>query len=216
VSEAFTCEPGHLRWKDPSAFPAHRADEECLAAGTLEWPPLPIVQPGQLWLVEISAINPELAPLEYRALTTANVVIYDRTLASTVSEFLPLGGYAELAGPGGEAMAERCIRFIRDGWSVARLVLPRGLSSRQRTDEVCRLADQLIALKGAADLPVSVFANVGSGTYQSRHAQISQLRAATIPSRRCGQSATLTIVFEAIEAVAGSRFSVASANGLAG
>jgi hypothetical protein len=33
---------------------------------------------------------------------------------------------------------------------------------------------------------------------------------------RFEQSATLTIVFEAIEAVAGSRFSAASANGLAG
>jgi hypothetical protein len=216
VSEALIGEPGYPRWEANSASPTHRADEECLAAGTLEWPPPPTVQPGQLWLVEISAINPELAPLEYRALTTANVVIYDRTLASTVSEFLPLGGYAEPAGPGGEAVAERCIRFTRDGWSVARLVFPSGLSNRERTDEVCRLAERLIALKGAADLPVSVFANVGSGAYQSRHAQIRQLRAATIPSRRCGQSATLTIVFEAIEAVTGSRFSVASANGLAG
>jgi hypothetical protein len=173
------------------------------------------VQPGQLWLVEISATDPELGPLEYRALTTANVVIYDRALDSTVSKFLPLGGYAEPAGPG-EAASARCIRFIRDGWSVARLVPPRGISRRQRTDEVYRLAERLIALKGSADLPMSVFANTGSGVYRSSHAQIGQLRTAAMGGDRFEQSATLTIVFEAIEAVAGSRFSAASANGLAG
>lgn len=215
MSEAITCEPGYPRWDGNSAFPTHRADERCVPAGTLEWPPLLAVQPGQLWLVESSAINPELTPLEYRALTTANVVIYDRTLASTVSEFLPLGGYAEPAGPG-EAALERCIRFVRDGWSVTRLVVPRGLSRRQRTDEVDRLGERLIALKGSADLLMSVFANTGSGVYQSSHAQIGQLRTAAMGGDRFEQSATLTIVFEAIEAVAGSRFSVASANGLAG
>ena len=98
MSEALTCEPGYPRWEDDSAFPTHRADERCLPAGTLEWPPLLAVEPGQLWLVEISATDSELGPLEYRALTTANVVIYDRALDSTVSKFLPLGGYAEPAG----------------------------------------------------------------------------------------------------------------------
>ena len=215
MSQAFAYEPGYSRREDCPAFPAHRADENWPATGTLGRPPLPTVQPGQLWLVEIAASNPELAPLEYRALTTANVVIYDRALSSTVSAFLPLGGYAEPAGIP-ETASERCIRFIRDGWSVARLVLPRRLSGREQTDEVHRLAERLIALKIPADLPVLAFANAGGGRYQCSQVTIEQMRAASTRECRLEQSPTLTLVFEALGAVAGSRFSFTSANGLAG
>jgi hypothetical protein len=66
-------------------------------ASVTQWTALPTVQRGQLWLVELPATEPNLAPLEHQALTTANVVIYDRALTPTVARFLPLGGYAEPA-----------------------------------------------------------------------------------------------------------------------
>ena len=67
------------------------------AVGSME---LPAVQPGQLWCVELPS-EPTFSQLEYRALTTANVVIYDRVLAPTVARFLPIRGYAEPAAPSG-------------------------------------------------------------------------------------------------------------------
>jgi hypothetical protein len=63
-------------------------------------PSLPAVQPGQLWYLQFPSTAPALAPLEYRALATANVVIYDGSLASIVAGFLPLGGYAARPGDG--------------------------------------------------------------------------------------------------------------------
>src|SRR6266851_5307684 len=133
---------------------------------------LPTVQPGQLWFVELPAAELELSPLEYRALTTANVVIYDRSLAPTVARFLPLGGYAEPAAPSdgaSDATWERCLRFARDGWSVARLVDPRVKSV---ADKIGLLSERLLTPKAPADLPVLVFANAGGGAYQKSEARL--------------------------------------------
>ena len=116
---------------------------------------LPTVQPGQLWLVELPPGEAELAPLEYLALTAANVVIYDRALASTVARLLPLGGYAEPAPEGdeaGETALERCVGFVRDGWSVARLARPAIAGISGRADKFGRLFERLLAL----DMPVAL------------------------------------------------------------
>ena len=105
MSETMAHELGSLRSPTPLP-PTDGARDEWHAATTLGPSELPLVQPGQLWLVDFPATAPELAPLEYRALSSANVVIYDRTLALSVARFLPLGGYAEPvasgvgAGPG--------------------------------------------------------------------------------------------------------------------
>ena len=59
--------------------------------------------------------------IEYRALTTANLVIYDRPLAKTLATILPLGGYAEPAASIDQSQdrpLERCLSFAQDGWSV--------------------------------------------------------------------------------------------------
>src|SRR5690349_18134531 len=102
--------------------------DESRAAATLGLSELPLMQPGQLWWVELPTRGPELAPFEYRALSTANVLVYDRALASTVARHLPLGSYAEPAALDHGRLnlaSERCLRFARDGWSVARLLQPR-------------------------------------------------------------------------------------------
>ena len=107
-----------------------------------ECPKLPTLQAGQLWYVELPSTEFAFSPLEYQALTTANVVIYDRALATTVARLMPIGGYAEPATPRGDASDgfDRCIRFARDGWSVARLVRP----GRRRVDMLRQLTERLL------------------------------------------------------------------------
>jgi hypothetical protein len=177
-----------------------------------ECPKLPTVQPGQLWYVELPSTELVFSPLEYQALTTANVVIYDRHLATTVARLMPIGGYAEPATPRSDASDgfDRCIRFVRDGWSVARLVHP----GRRRLDMVRQLTERLLRVAAPAALSASVFANTGSG-YENIEAELDQL-GGTVDAWRFSRSPTLTIVFGAIDTGSAPRFSVASANGLAG
>ena len=179
---------------------------------------LPTVQPGQLWLVELPPGEAELAPLEHHAVTAANVVIYDRELASTVARLLPLGGYAEPAPAGdeeGEAALERCVGFVRDGWSVARLVRPTADGNGGRADEFRRLSERLLAFNLPAALPVSVFTSVGGGAYEGSRARLDRL-AGGVDARSFYGCGAVAIVFDAVEARAESRFSIAPANGLAG
>src|ERR1700756_1932945 len=109
-------------------LPTAAAPVQCLLPSgcrsrTVRSTPLPTVEPGQLWWVEFPSTEPQFAPLEYRSLQTANVIVYDRTLTETVARFLPLGGYAEPAtandGASDRAL-ERCLSFMHDGWSVVR------------------------------------------------------------------------------------------------
>jgi hypothetical protein len=83
-------------------------------------PQLPGVLPGQIWLVEHGAGMP-LSPLDRVLLGGANVVLYDRALASLVAQVLPLGAYAEpLAGvepASGPAITPRALDFATEGWS---------------------------------------------------------------------------------------------------
>jgi hypothetical protein len=175
------------------------------------------MRPGQLWLVELPATAPEFAPLEYRALGNANVVIYDRALAPTIARLLPLGGYAEpAASSGGQsgAEAERCARFVRDGWSVARLFCPSFHSGRERLDTIRQLSYRLLS-EMPADLPVLVFVSAGRGGYERNETRLSRLGGviAAYASVRCS---TFTIVLDVTDTGGTPRFSVASANGLAG
>ena len=183
---------------------------------------LPTVRPGQLWFIELPATGAHLDPLEYQVLTSVNVVIYDRALARTVASVLPLGGYAEPAPPIDDAAdqaLERCLRFAQDGWSVARLVDPRvkpGESSgRGRADRIRHLSERLLARKGSANSPISVFANAGGGAYEKIEVELGELHD-VLDVRGAEQAVTLRIVFGAMDTGALSRFSIASANGLAG
>jgi hypothetical protein len=85
----------------------------------------PTVDPGQIWFVEHDPARP-LSAVDHDALTSANVVIYDRRLAPLVAQVLPIGGYAEpLALPGHAthpAISPRALALAAEGWSVAQLV----------------------------------------------------------------------------------------------
>src|SRR5207245_10185087 len=88
-------------------------------------PQLPGVLPGQIWVVEHDPGMP-LSPLDRAVLIGANVVLYDRALASLVAQLLPLGAYAEPL-PGvepatGPAIMPRALDFAAEGWSVVQLV----------------------------------------------------------------------------------------------
>jgi hypothetical protein len=177
---------------------------------------LTAVAPGQLWVVELSATEPSLSPLEYRVITTANVVIYDRPLAPMVPKVLPLGGYAEPASSSGERKLdqawERCLRFARDGWSVVRLV-EHSPSAQQRFERIQYLTERLTAADTPANLPVLLFVDAGGDTYEKTEAHLGAL--SPVISAHCVER-RLSIAFTVISAGAAPRLSVASSNGLAG
>lgn len=218
MSETMTEELGSLRWNPAHLAATARARDEWHAAAALGPSELPVMRPGQLWLVEFPAIGPEFAPLEYRALSDANVVIYDRALAPTVARLLPLGGYAEPAassdGQSG-AGSERCVRFVRDGWSVARLFYPSFQSRRERLDKIRRLSDRLLTIRTPAALPVQIFVSGGRGGYQRNETQLYGLDA-IIAAYASMRSSTFTIVVDVTDSGGAAHSCVASANGLAG
>src|SRR5262249_44784166 len=90
-----------------------------------QFPTLPTFERGQPWWVDLSTEGPQFAPFESQALQTASVVVYDRGLVRIVTRLLPLGSYAEPAAAndgGSDTALERCLQFVRDGWSVVRLI----------------------------------------------------------------------------------------------
>jgi hypothetical protein len=180
-----------------------------LQANALALASLPAMQPGQLWYVQLASTEPALAPLEYRALTTANVVIYDAALAPIVAGSLPLGGYAELAAPRDRAV-ERCLRFASEGWSVARLVD----SKEGWIDGLRQLSQRLLPASTAAVMPVSVIVNT-DGSYKKIETELSEL--VDVAERvSLEPPVAMTIILDRIAAGTAPRFAVAAANGLAG
>ena len=217
MSETMSDELGSLRWTPTSLPVTPSARDGWHAATPVGSSDLPVMRPGQLWLVELPAAAPEFAPLEHRALRNANVVIYDRPLAPTVAHFLPLGGYAEpVASSDGQrgAGAERCVRFARDGWSVARLFSPGFHSGGERIDTIRQLSHRLLS-EMPAGLPVRIFVSAGRGRYERNETQLCRLDA-IIASYASVRSSTFTIVLDVTDTGGEPRFSVASANGLAG
>ena len=203
MPEALICEPGYSGCKETWVPSNHRHAKKGYSADVIGRLPYPTVQPGQLWLIEIRSIDPELTPLECGVLAAADLVIYDRALASTMAKFLHLCGYAEPAGPS-DAVSERCLRLVTDGWSVARLIIPPAPSNRERSDQLRRSAEWSLALKTPVDLPVLAFTNAGGGIYPPGGTD------------SLAQPSIRTIVLSAIESGGGPLFRFASANGLAG
>jgi hypothetical protein len=206
--------------------PTAGASVECLRPNGYAWSAarstiLPTVERGQLWRVEFPSTEPQFAPLEYRALQTANVLVYDRVLTEIVARFLPLGSYAEPAGADDGAFdtaLERSLRFVRDGWSVVRLVdyqETSEFSDRQRMANIRRFSKRLLATKGLAHAPVSIFANSGDALYETSEAALGGF-AQLIEGRASTRSQSLTIVFGVLGGETAPCFSAASSNGLAG
>lgn len=218
MSETMPHELGSLRWSPTPLPPTGGGPDEWHVRTTLNPSELPVMRPGQLWLVELPETAPGFAPLEYRALSNANVVIYESVLAPAVARLLPLGGYAEPAASGdgqSGAGSERCLRFVRDGWSVARLFHPCFQSGRERLDKFRQLSHRLLTLEMPADLPARIFVSAGRGRYERHETHLCQLDA-VIAAYASVRSSTFTIVLDATDNGGAPRFSVASANGLAG
>src|SRR5689334_20747944 len=81
------------------------------------------VRPGEFWLIEKTSVT-ELCSFDRGALSSADIVIYDRPLAAWVAQVLPIGGYAEPLsrnGTAGAAISPRALRFAAEGWRVAQL-----------------------------------------------------------------------------------------------
>ena len=135
--------------------------------------PPPTVSPGQIWLIEQSAAA-DLSPVDRAALTSANVVIYDRALAPLVARVLPLGGYAEpraCNGAGGSAISPRAIALAGMGWSVVQLVEAQPDWHGRMHD----VAEALLPLSGGRDLPVLVIAKTNFNSYRKWDARLPNL-----------------------------------------
>src|SRR5712691_5188874 len=63
----------------------------------------PVAGPGRLHLIERCGGEWGLTAAEQEALVFANIIVYERSLASLVGAVLPLGGYAEPAPEAGHA-----------------------------------------------------------------------------------------------------------------
>ncbi|HVC52168.1 MAG TPA: hypothetical protein VND87_09115 [Stellaceae bacterium] len=142
------------------------ADRRSRAAVSESIASLPAIGPGQIWLVELHPDRPA-SSVERRVLEAANVIIYDRTLAATVAEILPLGLYAEPAPPAAEApdaaMIDRCVRFARDGWSVVRAVVA-GTRAPNREARQHAFAARLRTERIGGEPAMRVFTGAGGDT----------------------------------------------------
>jgi hypothetical protein len=191
---------------------------------------LPDIAPGQLWLVEAAA--PIGAPpahdaaarhalarhaLARHAVDGANVVVYDRALAPQLEHALPLGTYAEPAPAGeglGDPAAARCVRFARDGWSVARL-MPARLPRRERLGRIHDVVAALAAARVPGNLRATVLAEAADGIGERTDTSLDGLAdiVATYERDTC-----LAILIEAFggASIAFAAAPGAVANGLAG
>ena len=151
----------------------------------------PAIRPGQIWLIEQPSAA-VLFPFDRDALTSADVVIYDRALAPLVARFLPIGAYAEPWSPDvqatGSTISARALQFGAEGWSVVQLV---EASPGWRE----RLRDAVGALKpfsGGNDLPLVAIAK----TTTDRHRRWEGcLRNSSDVIDEFGNDDPLTLVF---------------------
>jgi hypothetical protein len=205
ISDTIPYHPKHFRL---TGDPSGRRQEPGLA----ECPILPEIRPGQVWLVEHASADLHLSPLAHKAISAANVVIYDRALYATVAANLPLGGYAEPASSRDGLPSktfERCIQFARDGWSVVWL----GDQKTPRDERIGRLVDCMISAGCPPFMPVTLFVYANGNTLQQTEAELRRIGIlvdATTPEGR------LAIAFGAVDAGAAPHLHAISSNGLAG
>jgi len=104
---------------------------------------------GRFWLIE-ALPGQSLRARDCQALAAADVLIYDSILGPALEAALP-GAYAETAGSEEAALA-RCVRLVRDGWSVARLA-DASLDFGARCRRLRRLAESMLAAELAPGFP---------------------------------------------------------------
>jgi hypothetical protein len=178
-------------------------------------PTFPIIEPGQLWLIELPTADREPSALVRRVLDGVNVVLYDRALTDIVAGSLPLGRYAEPAASTDETNdpgAARAVHFACDGWSVARLV-PARPTQRERIVRVRRLIDELATTKAASEVAVTVLGELSEGVCEPTQTRLNRLDQVVVTYPR---SARLTIVVDGINRQTAARLYAVAGNGLAG
>jgi len=125
----------------------------------------PVGGPGRLYLIERCGGGLALTAAEQAALVSANIIVYERSLAQLVAAVLPLGAYAEPGPESGQApdrpVFERCLKFALDGWSVVQLMerRPRAGHARWTRDA----AEQLVSAGVSGDIPVLVLVDAACG-----------------------------------------------------
>lgn len=169
---------------------------------------LPTAKPGEIWLVEHAAAAP-LFPCDRGALTSANVVLYERALEPVAAAVLPIGAYAEPLPPNGPAVSPRALGFAAEGWSVAQLVEARG----ERRARLGRLSEALAALGVAGELPVLVVAKAAPDRRWERDACLR-----TLPglADEWADRGLLTLIFGPLAPRYPAPCHAVAANGLAG
>jgi siroheme synthase len=171
----------------------------------------PAIGPGQIWLIEQPS-GSVLLPLDRSALTSADVVVYDRALAPLVARFLPIGTYAEPlsleAQAAGSTISPRALQFAAEGWSVVQLVAARP-GRRERLREA---VGALMPL-GGNDLPLLAIAK----TAVDRHRRWDGcLRNSSDLIDEFDDNDPLTLVFGPLVIRYPARAHAFAANGLAG
>jgi hypothetical protein len=177
----------------------------------------PRIGPGEIWLIE-QPPQTSISPLARDALTDANVVIYDRSLAPLVANILPIGAYAEPSSPdvqlpdvqlAGAMLSPRALEFAAEGWSVVQLAATRSGWRRWQPTTAALLA----RLSGNPDLPVLAIAKTATGRYRETDAGLLDL-SELIDS--AGADDLLTLVFGPIGMPRQAPVQAFTANGLAG
>ena len=116
-------------------------------------------KPGEIWFIE-QALGSPLGARDRGALTSANVVLYERALAPLVASVLPIGAYAEaLPANADAALSPRAVNFAGEGWSVAQLVGKRSGSEGRMPG----ISTALTSLARLGDLPVLITAKNAAG-----------------------------------------------------
>jgi hypothetical protein len=130
------------------------------------------VQPGEYWLIE-QPRGKGLSSLDRSALSSADIVIYDRRLAVLVAQVLPIGRYSEPLFHSGEpqpAASPRAWRFAAEGWRVAQLLEARQGDKQRLHDAV----EALIRLQ-ADDLPLLAIAKRAVDRQEARDGRLHNL-----------------------------------------
>jgi hypothetical protein len=183
----------------------HEGHRNLLAA---ECPALPVIQPGELWVVEHASADQALSPLCRHLLTSASIVVYDPALYSIVAANLPVGGYAEPTaaqeGPF-DTPINRCIQFARDGWSVVRLSRHGSLKDRR----IAWLIERMIGAGCSTSMSVRLFTDANGSIPQRTETELGRLDATT--AEGC-----VAIAFAVVGTGAGPHLYAISSNGLAG
>ena len=212
VTLAIGVEPATSRRTSDHRITGNRQPERIPNPHAVECSALPGIQPGELWVVEHSSTDPHLPHFGRHAVTSANVVIYDRALYPILAANLPRGGYAEPAPWPVEAIdrtVDRCIQFARDGWSVVWLA-DRGTL---RDARISRMIERMISAGCPASLSVTLFASANGSISQQTETELGRIEIvidATTPE------VPLTITFASVGTGATAHLHAISSNGLAG